>query len=725
MKRPRSPLSARVLPGAVVLAVLGLYFWFVFKTLDAGGPAAAAAAGPAGGAGGRGQRLLHLADALDGVQRHTAPRAPGREAVPRVIRAVEDLRNSGGREDRYDLRADATGDRRDSEEDLGDSAGHRETYGLQADTAGDRRDSEEDLEDAAGHKGKYGLQADTAGDRRDSEEDLEDAAGHKGKYGLQADTAGDRRDSEEDLGSSDSGGSEDEDDLQADPAGGRRASGRAAAKVRLPRKPASRAAKRKRFDALLDDDDDGSDDEDDDEPNTGPHGKPAPRGNPEPSLRDAGPVRAAATNAITGLYDRWRPEAGEDAFFESDAGHTHNARYWEAPERGPARELLGAYARFHRETVRKGGKVDAVVVRPIGQLCNRLMTIATGFVLALVTRRVLVVDDAGFYCSMNDLFDKPGFDWLQQQLPAGVSLRADAVVRNPNRPPWSETEKLLCKNLSGAYPAGITLNMNQYMVPYVLQNPKYKEALRDIFPGLDLFTPIARFLFRPVAAIRSARDAFIREHFTPGRHVVGLQVRSGSDFTANFMTASDWALYKSCGLEPDRTSSEPPPGGEAAGTSGKRMRKNNVLFFVATDTEQGREAASQNLGADVTFGPGPFLRSNNPKGVQMALLDVLLLAEADSLVTTAWSSFGYMASGLRGGYNKIVSDYNAAGAVAVAPEREQFFMGVPHKSDKRVICAHPPTHQPCFHKFANWGAREASCFQPDMIAEEMLNGRYC
>lgn len=35
-------------------------------------------------------------------------------------------------------------------------------------------------------------------------------------------------------------------------------------------------------------------------------------------------------------------------------------------------------------------------------------------------------------------------------------------------------------------------------------------------------------------------------------------------------------------------------------------------------------------------------------------------------------------------------------------------MGVPHKSDKRLQCIRLPTHQPCFHKFASWGASKAT-----------------
>eukprot|EP01065_Artemidia_motanka_P040005 TRINITY_DN4952_c0_g1_i1.p1 TRINITY_DN4952_c0_g1~~TRINITY_DN4952_c0_g1_i1.p1 ORF type:complete len:355 (+),score=117.14 TRINITY_DN4952_c0_g1_i1:187-1251(+) len=340
------------------------------------------------------------------------------------------------------------------------------------------------------------------------------------------------------------------------------------------------------------------------------------------------------------------------------------------------------------------------------------MAISSGFMFALLTKRVLTVEDSGFYASMNDLFDPPGFDWLRRT----SRLDAGATISNPHAPPWLHTDPLLCQNLSKAYKSkGVSFAVNQYLVPYMAWNPHYRGSLEALFKReaggwgedelVDLFQPVARFLFRPVAELRRMRDEFVEKQFS-GRPVVSLQVRSGADFTSHFMTKADWRLYAECGRE-------------------SLSRDGRTLYFVATDTEKGRDAAKAHLGADnVVFGPGPFLRSNNPRGVRMALLDVMLLAEADVLVTTAWSSFGYMAAGLHGRRSFRVTDVVPGGETAVPLSQEQFYMGVPHKSDRRVACRQV-SYQPCFHKFANWGARRASCYTPDMVDKEMLNGRFC
>ena len=448
------------------------------------------------------------------------------------------------------------------------------------------------------------------------------------------------------------------------------------------------------------------DSEDDDENNTE---KPHKKAKKHSSINDEAVEQLFSLYSDIDLSDL--PDSENDYY---DSGEYKE--FWADPHHQKAKELLQRYTVFHNNKMAGSGPVNAVVVTPVGQLCNRLMTITSGFVLALLTKKVLLIEDSGFYCSMNDLFVKPGFEWLK----GSRTFSADNIIMNPNHPPWPHTEKLLCGDLSVQYKGNIQLRMNQYMVPFLAWNPHYRAALQGIFNSaeaasygeeydpVDIFTPVSRFLFRPIPDLLAKKKQFMKRHFA-GKRVVGMQVRSGNDFTQNFMKAKDWKLYETCGED---------DGGSDSG--------DDVVYFVATDTQEGRDAAAKSLQyGEVVFGPGPFLRSNNPKGVQMALLDVLLLAETDTLITTAWSSFGYMAAGLRGRPKIIVSDKKEGGEVAVQGSVEQFFMGVPHKSDIRVFCARPPSHQPCFHKFANWGSREASCFRKEMIETEMLNGRYC
>lgn len=354
-----------------------------------------------------------------------------------------------------------------------------------------------------------------------------------------------------------------------------------------------------------------------------------------------------------------------------------------------------------------------VLVHPVGQLCNRLMAITSAAVLALVTKRGLLVDDAGFYAQSSDLFEEPGFSWIST---GEHDTSGGHYITNPESGVWQDTESLLCGDLGQAYPQRhIELSINQYLVPYLSNNPHYRSSLQRIFRGSDIFFPVSHFLFRPIPKLVQMRDEYVKRHFK-GKFVVGLQVRSGGDFTDHFMTAEDWGLYGSC----------------AAAVVPSSVAPTDVVLFLATDTEKGRaqgaaalSRTASGLPRPVLFSTPTFLLSNHPEGVQMALLDLLLLAAADDRIGTAWSSYGYFSAGYSGMNSNLVVDNIPESGVKPPPHEEQRYMGVPHKSDKRRQCVRLPTHQPCFHKFESWGASKTSCFSQAMFEREMLNGRYC
>lgn len=717
--------------------------------------------------------------------------------------------------------------------------------------------------------------------------------------------------------------------------------------------------------------------------------------------------------------------------------------YW-SRDRPFLRELLMRYQSFHHEGIRRlrikmGQRPDRdeqdpalmsasdltdsdyqqfVVVRPVGQLCNRLVAITSAFIFSVLTRRILLIDDGDFYCASDDLFLEPGFEWILRQSMAdvrdwhmpsssgGVNVKANNypqnsrsvvqghsivnqgilapfgvkqrkgptygrklpssspsaagsgrmlnpqyvimeafgselrtyTIQNPEGGVWSETEPLLCSedyrktfgdggDSKSRRASVVAFTVNQYLVPYFYRNQHYHAAMREIFGDInvkssaaydtsaniwsdqdDIFSPIAHFLFRPLPSLIEQRDTYIKEHFfdrevdkeegdLQSSYVVGLQVRSGGDFTDHFMSEEDWHLYRDCGLQtspPDVALPQyehietrarsvafvPNTLGRRSGKNGRRFK-----FFVATDTEKGRQAASHYLKnfptvakignnnahiiahdsskeIPVLFGPDKFKLSNNPEGVQAALLDLLLLAACDDRVQTAWSSFGYFSSGISGvngniivnrapfvddaattldnngavnddesrcwadcvgaqrlsllhpqtlarhAVGRIVANSNEGrnplllrrevpqgsnskenmppprahssassenykvvlnhfrehnqtvliseeGVVLNAPldaaptvhsfgvvipttdksggglsntrASEQRFMGIMHKSDKRVQCVRAPTKEPCFHKFESWGASQTSCYDWQLMTypEMLRRGRYC
>jgi hypothetical protein len=387
------------------------------------------------------------------------------------------------------------------------------------------------------------------------------------------------------------------------------------------------------------------------------------------------------------------------------------------------RSLLRRFQQLNKE-MRDGKRpAEYVLVHPVGQLCNRLMAVTSGFLLALVTRRGLIIDDSGFYAQMTDLFVEPGFPWIGtgEQIAEVMSDATTLRIENPESGVWAEAQTLLCNDVKERYARHrhIDLSINQYFAPYLTSNEHLRADILRLFRGADnIFYFVSHFLFRPIPALQRQLADYVKEHFA-GKFVVGLQVRSGPDFTSHFMSSADWKLYFSC----------------AWNIVASDVSKDDVLLFVATDTDQGRQAAARELEAlgwsrqQLRFGPGEFMNADNVVGVQKALLDLLILSVCDDRVTTAWSSYGYFAAGYSGVAAAIVVDeppsLDQQALIDSGPNGEQLFMGVPHKSDRRRQCVRLPVSQPCFHKFGSWGAATTTCYSAEMRDREMLRGRYC
>lgn len=422
-------------------------------------------------------------------------------------------------------------------------------------------------------------------------------------------------------------------------------------------------------------------------------------------LNQLTPIAPLSGNKLTALYADVVANTADHFFQTNEHIFSHVPSF---------KDLLQRWQTLNIEMRSGKRRKRFVVVHPVGQLCNRLMAITSAALFAMLTKRGLVVDDGGFYAQSQDLFEQPGFEWVSYDAPLSGSTD-NHFITNPESGIWEHTEKLLCGDWRAEYHYdNVDISINQYLVPYLAQNPFVRKDLQQLLRGNDVFYPLSHFLFRPIKKILDLRDAFVRDHFH-GRFVVGLQVRSGGDFTDNFMKQRDWLLYRDC-----------------AEATVPKERRSSVLFFLATDTEQGRAAgipllstSRLNISHDVVVSTPAFLLSNHPEGVQMALLDLLLLSAADDRVHTAWSSYGYFAAGYSGVDANMVVDSVPVEKIVAHEGEEQRFMGIPHKSDKRRQCVRLPTHQPCFHKFESWGASRASCFSKRMFEEEMMNGRYC
>ena len=377
----------------------------------------------------------------------------------------------------------------------------------------------------------------------------------------------------------------------------------------------------------------------------------------------------------------------------------------------------------------------SIVVSPVGQLGNRVLPIASAFVLGMLTDRAVYARFRdSYYAGAEDLFADAGISWdAELGMPPSGLPQADVAIALADAQRQALAEELACGPLSAIVRDGATLSIssNQYFAPLLQFNPHYAEALAAIFPDGDLFGPLARALFSPSDAVAGMVEDFKRERGWEGRYVVAMQVRTGGDFTDRGFQQSDWDLLLRCGaaLLPAELAAQP----------------ERTAFFVATDIDWSRAQAAQQL-ARLPHTPvwqfgDAWVRSNNPYGCQVAFADVLLLSEANDVVTTAWSTFGYLAAGLTG----RADAEPAAGPVlltelvdAPPPLRDEVlggapatYMGVKMHRDARTGCARLPTAQPCYHFLPGQAVHSMRCFGGDSekgwakLEAMMREGRYC
>ena len=381
------------------------------------------------------------------------------------------------------------------------------------------------------------------------------------------------------------------------------------------------------------------------------------------------------------------------------------------------------------------GMRGVIMVRPVGQLGNRVMAVASSVVLGMLTNRaVYATFEPGYYASIDDLFATSGVAWDAMSAPGGGGSCTRSLSLAEPSTAATDLAYLLCEDDAATLPGaddtsddGICITSNQYFAPLLARNPAYAARLASLFPrDGDMFGLIARELFQPSPTVAAMRDAFKSEVGWSSSYVVGLQLRTGGDFTDRGFAQHDWDLTLRV------ANALLPPG----------VPPSKTVFFVATDIEWSRDAALVQLGRNGTrvLEFGNFLRSNTPRGCQQAFVDILLLAESNDLVTTAWSTFGYMAAGLTG-HRPAVITLLAEPPTALLPAHLELtttgratYMGVPMHDDRRTGAARLPTAEPCYH-FITFNAAsiaEATCYTHaselagrPLLEAWMRGGRYC
>lgn len=355
-----------------------------------------------------------------------------------------------------------------------------------------------------------------------------------------------------------------------------------------------------------------------------------------------------------------------------------------------------------------------IVWMAISGLGNRIMTLTSAFVYALLTNRVLIVDRG---LGTDELFCEPfpSTSWLlpesfpnewMNNLGSNSTSKFGFLARNftftSSHNGYSyidimhssdkDDTKFFCANCPSylsSFP-WLFMRSNQYFLPGLHLVPEFHDELDKMFPERQtVFHHIVRYLMHPSDAVWGLISSFYETHLANSQHKVGLQIRVLSDDPALLEVFPDLVLK--CAQEkkllPDvaLNTNNSAVGNQISNSVSVLVASLRVVFYnrirelyLNHPTTDGQQVGVYTASHDEV----QFLNflSHDMK----ALADMYLLSFSDTLVTTSWSTFGYVAQGISGVNPWILTKFDTTDTV-------------PEYIKNYGICNRGISIDPCFH----------------------------
>lgn len=313
-----------------------------------------------------------------------------------------------------------------------------------------------------------------------------------------------------------------------------------------------------------------------------------------------------------------------------------------------------------------GCKYLVYLESPAG-LGNRLLSLITAFTYALLTDRVLLLDQRK---NLGALLCEPfaesswllpeGFPYEEiERLSLGGAIKqnfSDGFVRfNLNHVRNRDDEKFFCEDeqqLIQSKARWVGWSSNQYYVTELFMMPVFWERLDSMFPNATgVITHLSRLLILPANDIWGLIVRHYWGYLAGAVSRAGVQIRlHGHKDLASFDLLADQKILE-C-LVSNRILPTIRDSDEAAGHA-------PVDVAVLVTSLQGeyarslRRRYSQHATEDgrvirVHTASELARQANSEEEIRMALAEMWLLSFSDRLATSAYSTFGYVAQGLGG-----------------------------------------------------------------------------
>ncbi|TMW86807.1 hypothetical protein EJD97_020862 [Solanum chilense] len=355
-------------------------------------------------------------------------------------------------------------------------------------------------------------------------------------------------------------------------------------------------------------------------------------------------------------------------------------------------------------------------------LGNRMLTLASAFLYALLTNRVLLVDPG---VNMPGLFCEPFQDvsWLippdfplfnqfstfDQKSPHsyGNMVKHDVISNSSTLPPYiylhlahdyDDQDKLFFCDQDQSFLKKIpwlVMKTNTYFVPSLFLIPSFEQELSNLFPHkVTIFYFLSRYLFHPTNSVWGLVKRYYQAYLERADEKLGIQIRVLETGVRPFKYVLDQIIdctMKENLLPQVNRSSEP----IVLNQTEKQRKTISVLITSLSPgySEEIRKMYWENptVRGDLVSVYQPsqeeYQQSENLLHEQKALAEMYLLSLSDKLVTSAWSTFGYVAQGLGGLKPWILYKPNE------------------NRTAHNPPCVRAASFEPCFHAPPNYDCK--------------------
>ncbi|KAF3320675.1 putative fucosyltransferase 8 [Carex littledalei] len=324
-----------------------------------------------------------------------------------------------------------------------------------------------------------------------------------------------------------------------------------------------------------------------------------------------------------------------------------------------------------------------VIWFPCNGLGNRMLTLASTFLYALLTNRVLLTnmgkESENLFCE-----PFPGSSWIlppdfpynqphklhieapesyvnmlkrgafayhanASSLPAYVYLHLEQFsLRMQNNIFCEEDQKMLSKF------NWMLLKSDSYFAPAFFLMPSYQEELKRMFPEKEsVFHHLGRYLYHPTNEVWGRIERYYNAYLAHADEKIGLQVRIFREKPIKFEVMYDQIMRCTNQVKflPEMTHSEPPMRNSSTNTKHKAIL---ITSLYAGYYERIRAIYYDNptLNGEVVSVYQPSHEEEQQTEAQnhnqKALAEIYLLSFCDQMTITAWSTFGYVAHSFAG-----------------------------------------------------------------------------